>query len=316
MKTQKQLAILQKILGSFQRVGEEFLFYCPFCGHHKQKFSIRLNKKSGVFKCWIPNCKKSGNVLYLIRRFGNKEQLLQYKHILGIADYKNLDSLFDEEVENKELVKLPEEFESLLNGYSLRSLRARNYLRSRNISEDIIVDYRMGYCSSGKYENRVIIPSFDQNGYVNYFVARTYNGSTAKYLNPKVSNNVIFNELNVEWDEPIILVEGVFDAINIGGNSIPLLGSMLKEDSLLFQRIVESGQDVFIALDHNAESMQEKIAKMFIEYGVNAYTIDTGGYEDVGSMPLEIFKKRTAQAHFMDQESYLLRKILSLKGEI
>ena len=39
--------ILTDILGSYQRKGDEHLYHCPYCNHHKKKLSV--NFAIGVF---------------------------------------------------------------------------------------------------------------------------------------------------------------------------------------------------------------------------------------------------------------------------
>ena len=73
--------------------------------------------------------------------------------------------------------------------------------------------WKIGYCPKGKYGGRIIIPSFNNNGRINYFISRSYVGHQRKYLNPSASKDFIFNELFIDWDEPVVLVEGVFDSI-------------------------------------------------------------------------------------------------------
>ena len=52
----------------------------------------------------------------------------------------------------------------------------------------------------------VIIPSYDENGRLNFFVGRSfYPDSIMKHKNPVASKNIIPLELFVSWDFPIIL---------------------------------------------------------------------------------------------------------------
>ena len=110
---------------------------------------------------------------------------------------------------------------------SLTANAPLNYLRKRGINSADILKWKIGYCEDGEYRNRIIIPSFNRDGNCNYFVARAWTKDWLKYKNPPASKNVVFNELMINWDEPIVLVEGIFDAI-IADNSIPLLGSTLS----------------------------------------------------------------------------------------
>ena len=65
-------------------------------------------------------------------------------------------------------------FSEMDNG-NCEHFEAYNYLiNDRKFTRDIILKYRLGFCTSGKYEKRIIVPSYDKNGEVNYFVARNY----------------------------------------------------------------------------------------------------------------------------------------------
>ena len=87
------------------------------------------------------------------------------------------------------------------------------------------------------YQNRIIIPSYDSDGQLNYFVGRDFYKSNMKYKNPPIPKDIIGFDLYVDWDEPIILCEGVFDAMAIKNNSIPLFGKTILPK--LYSKIVE-----------------------------------------------------------------------------
>ena len=188
-----------------------------------------------------------------------------------------------------------------------------NYLENRGITKREILHWKIGCCMQGDYNNRVIIPSFDEEGYVNYFVARTFNGAWKKYLNPPASKNIIFNELYLDFDKDLIIVEGIFDAMIAGPNSVPILGSTLRENSKLFQQIVKNDTPVYIGLDFDAENKSKKIIKDLLNYGIEIYKIDTADYDDIGSMTKKEFLKRKNEAVLYDSNDYLLYEAL---GEI
>ena len=112
-----------------------------------------------------------------------------------------------------------------------------------------------------------------------------------KYLNPPISKNVVFNELFADWDEPVILVEGLFDAIVGGQNAIPILGSTLREESKLFQAIVLNDTPVYLALDEDAQKKQEYMIRTMHKYDIDMRVIDTTNVDDVGSMSREQFQE-------------------------
>jgi len=310
---QEKLEILNTILGSYHSSNSEYLFHCPYCNHHKRKLSINLT--SNVYKCWI--CDARGRNIYrLIRRFGNFNQRQQWKELTGqvnISEFDNFLNLFDEkqEEEYEEIMKLPEDFISLTGKSVPKSaIPALKYLHARDITRNDILKWKIGYCTLGPYSGRIIIPSFNLDGRVNYFIARTYNENWRRYLNPSKSNDIVFNELYVDWDNDLILVEGAFDAI-VAGNAVPILGSTLREKSRLLQEIVKHDTPVFVALDEDAREKENKILSLLLKYGIETYKIDTGGYEDVGAMPREVFKNRKENSTAVGLGDYILTSALN-----
>ena len=310
MNKQTAKKILNDALGRGLDRGPEILYKCPKCNHHKSKLSVNLSKN--VFKCWI--CDYRGrSIRRLIRSYGSYTQLQKWDAIFGRQDLERFDDLFMERSgeARQDHIELPEEFISLChNNIPKTGIYARNYLKLRGLTDADILKWKIGYCFSGEYRNRIIVPSFTDDGNVSYFVARSYNGDTYKYKNPRASKNIVFNELYVNWNEDLILVEGVFDAIN-AGNSVPILGSTLRTDSSLIKKIVFNDTPVYVALDPDAAEKERKIIKTLLKYDVELYKIDVNGYEDVGSMPKNVFEERKQKATFIDRDNYLLLDLLS-----
>ena len=310
MNTNQAEKILFDVLGSYRRISSEILFFCPSCQHHKQKLSVNINKNA--FKCWV--CDYRGkNIRRLVRRFGTYSQLSRWDQISGRVNYdKFTEDLFadNKETEKPQKLKLPDAFESLSNPkLPFTANRAYKYLLSRGIDKYDILRWKMGYCLTGEYRNRVVVPSFDEDGDINYFVSRTFTGDSYKYKNPKASKNIVFNELFVDWDSDLILVEGVFDAV-IAGNSVPVLGSTLRPDSKLIKKIVYHDTPVYLAFDEDAQKKENQVISMLSKYDVELYKINTSGYDDVGSMSKEVFNQRKNAASFIDADNYLLLNML------
>jgi len=308
----KKLQILREILGSYYRTKDEYLFSCPKCDHHKRKLSINLQKEA--YKCWV--CDYSGrSIQRLVRKYGSYRQRLSWKELTNTVDVMSFsEQLFSEKIEEEEqIVNLPEEFVSLANSnLPYDSLFARNYLKTRGITKEDILRWKIGYCSSGQYGKRIIIPSFGMSGRSNYFTARSYNKDWKKYMNPPASRDIIFNHLYLDFEEDLVIVEGSFDAIVAGSNAVPLLGSTLRENSKLFQEIVRNDTAVFIALDPDAEKKAKRLIKKLLEYGVETYKVNINPYPDVGEMTKEEFRKRKSKAEIMDPDNYLLTEILNI----
>ena len=307
---QEKLRIIASCLGSYRMSGDEVLFHCPFCKHHKPKMSVNIT--SNVYKCWI--CDARGkNLRRLVRKFSNYAMLAEWDRISGRHDVNDFDNIFAEEDDDiiVQRVSLPEEFQTLTSDTPSRAAHpALNYLKARGITKSEILKWKIGYCSSGEYARRIIIPSFDTEGYVNYFIARSYDGAWLRYKNPQASRDIVFNELYLDWDKDVVLVEGVFDAI-VAGNAVPLLGSILNSNTGLFARIVEESPVVYLALDSDAADKERKIIKKLLQYDVDVFKINTAGIEDIGAITKEQFEERKQSAIRVEDQGYLLSDAVS-----
>ena len=307
---QEKLQILSDVLGRFKKSNDEHLFRCPYCEHSKHKFSVNIDKN--VYKCWI--CDTRGrNLKRVVRRFGTFKQRQAWDQLTDEVDLTSFDSIFESTVETKveQTIDLPKEFISLANtNLPITAKPALKYLKERGITKADILKWKIGYCSSGEYENRIIFPSFNKDGYVNYFVARTYIDHWKRYLNPPVSNNVLFNELYVDWNNDLCIVEGVFDAV-VASNAIPLLGSSLRDSSKLLQKIIKHDTPIYLAMDPDAKDKEQKIAKLLMQYDIELYKIDVSGFEDIGEMTKEQFNIRKEKAEFIHLDNYLLYEALN-----
>ncbi len=251
--------ILEDVLGNSKKHYEnksQISFDCPVCSSIKGldcgdgKGNLEVNYNHHVYKCWA--CSEThgthGTINKLIRKYGNKTHLKQYQ--LVIPDNKRIIG----EKEKVVINGLPKDFTSLTidrddNGYR----QAIQYLKKRNIGLDLIKKYNLGYANTGDYRGRIIFPSYDSDGNINYFLGRSYEKySKLKYKNPEVSKmGIIFNEGKINWDSNIYLVEGVFDHITLP-NSIPMLGKVLND--LLFKKLIDcASAKVIIVLDNDAE---------------------------------------------------------------
>ncbi len=314
MSETKKLEILREILGSSSASGGEHLFKCVFCTHHKKKLSINLNKDK--YKCWI--CERAGTTHRLVKRLGTFLQQQKWKEITGVIEVSEfekiiLEQIVPEEKEKEQILDLPKEFISLCNkNYGLTNLQPLAYLEKRGIKKQDILRWKIGYCPSGEYKERIIVPSFNLDGKCNYFIARSYVKNYFKYKNPPESKDIIFNELMIDWEDDIVITEGVFDALKIP-NSIPILGSSLREGTKLFQQIIKNDPAVYMALDPDAEIKEYKMIESLLKYGIEVYKVPIKPYKDAGEMSAEEFLLRKKSATFIKNTDYLLLdKIMSI----
>ena len=291
--------ILREVLGFGYDSRDETLYHCPFCKHHKKKLSVNVIK--GFFKCWV--CDTKGAISYLIKRFGTIDDRHDWALLDQEVDFSTMDLIFNQPEEKLPPVILPPEYICLAKkGLPPAANEAISYLWSRGIGQKDILYHKIGFCLTGKYKKRIIIPSFDDEGNCNYFTARSYSGDWLSYKNPPASKNIIFNDLLINWNEPVTLVEGPFDAIKMK-NSIPILGSTLKETTKLFKKIVEKQTKVYIGLDEDALNKSMKIISLLLEYGLDVYKLDTSDIEDIGSITKTEAEELKQEASQIDLES-------------
>ena len=302
------LSLLSVVIGNpgrNVRKENEHIFYCPFCNHYKPKLQVNLT--SQFWHCWV--CDSKGRRFYQLFKKLNAtpSQLKELTDIVGEFFYS------DEKFDKEEVISLPKEYIPLWNDESGSIIKkhALSYLNKRNISFGDIIKYQIGYCDDGLYSNRIIIPSYDENMKLNYFIARDFYSSYSKYKNPPVSKNIIVFDSLINWNEPIILCEGVFDAISIKRNAIPLLGKNIPK--VLFERIIsKSINKVYLALDSDAMSEILKITDIFSKYNIDVYIIklnkDTDP-SDVGFEEMLKYVKNSESSSFTEQVMMKLNNI-------
>lgn len=258
--------ILERFLGEPQRHDESKMqvsFDCPECSEQKGmphgdgKGNLEVNYSKGVFKCWACNQSNDmhGSIRKLIKIYGTGKDIKDFddlKEFFEINQYQAVDS-DDPKKKKKKVNSLPKEYMPL-STYPKDTVeynKAMSYLKNRNITDDIIEEFNIGFALKGKYAGRIIIPCYDRKGKINYFVSRAYDGRTPKYLNPEADRSeIIPNEYRVNYDSTIYLVEGVFDHIVVP-NSIPLLGVDMSDK--LFDALQEKAASyVVICLDSEA----------------------------------------------------------------
>lgn len=232
-------------------------FDCPNCSYLKGvdfdgKGNLEINYNLGVYNCWA--CSEThgtkGHISKLFKDYASKEILYRFKR--GGFSFDGA-HIWEPEL-NINKIELPKEYIRLSGNQKYKQFADPfNYLYNRGITDEIIEKFNIGFCLGGKYDNRVIVPSYDNEGELNYFITRSISNRTKKYkyLNPDVDKtSIIFNEYLIDWDKPIFLVEGVFDHI-ILPNSIPLLGKKLYEK--LFNKLYHNSNNyIIIVLDNDA----------------------------------------------------------------
>ena len=136
---------------------------------------------------------------------------------------------------------------------------------------------------------------------LNFFVGRDFYSSKMKYRNSSTTKDIIGFDLFINWDEPIILCEGVFDAMAFKRNAIPLFGKTVM--SKLQKKIIESKvKIIYLALDNDAMVDAVKISENFINNGIKVRMMEFKEKDpnEVGFKNLLHLINRTQQTRFLD----------------
>ena len=299
------ITLLESVLGKGKlNSNDNVAFHCPFCHHNKKK--LEVNIVSQYWHCWV--CNAAGRKLAILFRKLNvqREKISKLVGLLDDVEYKPTKTTTDTPV-----LQLPEGYRPLwkLQEMSPEYRNAVHYLKKRNIGIHDILKYRIGYCRKGPYKGKIIIPSYDANGSLNYFVARAYyEEDKFKHKNPPASKDIVGFELHINWNMPIILVEGAFDAIAIKRNAIPLFGKTIS--NTLKKRIVEKGvKDIYICLDLDARKQALETAQYFMSNGLNVYFVDITG-KDPSDLGFEKITNVLNDTHIMSETQLMEQKIL------
>jgi DNA primase len=243
--------LLEEVLGDhglhYPNRGQ-ISFNCPVCDDGRNKHNLEVNYIDNVYKCW--SCGDSegthGALGKIFDRYGNKKQKKLYQVFKPETVIKR--------EKKKKTLKLPNGYTLFKDSSTVYPVRkqAINYLHNRGISNYMIEKYQIGFCDKGDHAGRIVIPSYDSKGELNYYIARSWNPmSRAKYKNPEAEKDkIIFWESLIDWNKDIFLVEGAFDGLFLD-NAIPMLGKHMSE--LLFDTIYKKAKgDIIICLDADA----------------------------------------------------------------
>ena len=299
------LGSIENLLGkSHKRARGNHAFHCPFCNHRKPKLEINMatnEEGKNPWECWV--CQTKGttirSLLYQLKTPKDKAaEVLKYLPKGSQVEYKGLS-----------IIELPKEFQHLYSASkdSVIANLVKKYLYERGITDNDFIKYGIGYCTTGDYGGRVIIPSYSESGSLNFFVARTFDGNYFKYKNPEASKDIIFFENLINWNTPIILCEGVFDAMAIRRNAVPILGKSVST-SLYKKLLTSTTKDIYIALDIDARDRALQIAEKFLNQGKRVFLINLPD-KDPSEMGFRSFTKYIQSAQELDITSLMMHKL-------
>lgn len=304
--------LLDQVLGYGEKASRSNRkYHCPFpdCPTHgtsKRKLEVDIitdSEGNNKYACWV--CGNKGRTIRsLFRRMGVAQSYIdQLSRIIVRTDRDDQDTTEFDGI-------LPSEYKSLLDAkpHDILAKHARLYLKKRGVTEQDIIKYQMGYCEEGKYAERIIMPSFDANGKINFFVGRSFDPEAKlKYKYPQASRDIIPFEMYINWNIPVVLCEGGFDMLAIKRNAIPLLGKSITPK--LMKRLVESRiHKVYVALDKDAIVMALKHCETLMSLGKRVFLVEMDD-KDPSEMGFEAFLSLIQQVQPLTSDKLLKYKM-------
>ena len=298
--------------------GVNLSIWCPFCkDSNKNKLKMVIHLEKCFYHCWVCD-KKGSNISYLFSRISKKLSDLSKSVFVNRKSKLNIFE-DNEEDEKIEPVNLPDGFKFFIQDFDLSNPDVRDvflYAKNRGINKHKLHILRAGYSLSNDLRRYLILPSYDKDGELNFYVSRNIDADTScsfKYKNATVpKKSIIFNEINIDWNIPLTIVEGPLDLLKTNDNATCLLGSALNEDMKLFQEIVRHKTKINLALDSDVYHKTIRIAKLLSSYDVDVDILDTRGSEDVGDMSKERFNEILNNSKSFNENDTLLAKIRAL----
>lgn len=280
---------------------------CPYCPASRSKDKQKLIIHTGrwVYHCW--RCGARGRSLVpLLRLVGAHTLIDEYRTRFDVGARASMPT-GDVTVPQDDVLRLPAGFQLLAAEAAMTEQRASAmaYLQGRGVSHRDMWYFKLGVSTDPSYEGRIVMPSFDGAGALNYVTSRRTDGrSYMKYLNCAVSrNDVVFNELNVDWTQELVLVEGPFDLMKCPDNAVALLGCQLNEESAVFDRLLLNMTPVVVMLDRDMRRKAWRYAKKLASYGLCVRVADIGRAPDPGSMTRVELSRVLREAPLWDRDT-------------
>ena len=271
---------LENNFDDLKKYHGDYLINSIFKEDNRHKLSISVEKQ--CYHCWKTD--KSGSLWELVSivdKCSRKEAIERICEIDSITNFESKIDFLKNKIEekNKEAeakkIKYPDYYKPITSSMSneLEKIAHDYCVNARKIDP---VAWRFGYCFSGKYKRRLIVPFFHDEKLI-YWIARSLFNQEPKYLNPEINDEktdvkkeeVIFSkDWNLDGQE-VIVVEGALDAItliDLGFNAISIQGKRLSDYQV---KLLSKCSKIILGIDRDQAGEESLI--------VNAHILEQNG---------------------------------------
>lgn len=232
---------------------------CPICGK-ENKFGVNVH--TNYAHCF--SCEYKSGLIKLVQVIEDipvwNEALVFLKAFDSSGAFRLVKK---EEVKRKDEIQLPEGFK-LVGLYDSKSAKlVEHTLKKRGFTINRLMSKGIGYCSTGKYAGRIIIPYYQQ-GRLIYFNARKFIDLGEKFKNPSEEevgigkSQIIYNHDALYVYNTVWLFESAFNAITLGDNATATGGKSLSQ----WQKnkyITSPCKNIIIGLDDDGQKEAYKL---------------------------------------------------------
>jgi len=291
-------------LDNVRETDVNFIASCPFQSSHSDGIdsrpSFNIHKSEGIWYCYA--CKRKGTLPQLISliygtSLKDSWQIIEGKSINKMINpidkiEKELNNLLSSaNIKQNEIINLPEEYNTNLpkEAYDFLTIQ-------KGLTEETIKFFQLGYCNSGFYNERIIIPIIMENKVITFIARSIFNNALLKYIIPKgtLKSSILFNIDSLFNDEAYI-VEGPFDVMKLWSlglkNVVSIFGCSLHPSQI--RLLLKKGiKKICLMLDGDATG--RKSSKCLLEQ-MNSYFEVTRIMLSDGLDPGDIVSKEQLQ---------------------
>jgi len=254
-----------------------------------------------MFYCFA--CQETKEFTEVIMQASGRSYFEAARLIDSKSDDKNLVEILQQTLDKKvEFVEYDLTVIDKLNSGALNSSRAANYYKSRNITKDSVITYKLGYSEK---QDMVTIPVYSPDGICLGFVGRSVEGKVFKNTPGLPKSKTLFNLHRAKRYDKVFVVESSFDAIRleqIGVHAVATLGATISKEQ---RKLLKQYFNQVIVLGDNDEAGQNMSKKMIAYFGTGCIAPPLpDDIKDVSDLSNEELKK------FIDRFDDILSSML------
>ena len=282
-------------------VDIDFIIFCPFHNNSRTP-AAEIHKTNGMFYCFA--CQETKTLEEVIMQASGRSYFEAARLIDSKSETKNLVEELQQTLDKKiEFKEYDLSIIDKLNESALNFERAAKYYKSRKITKDSVIKYKLGYSEK---QDMVTIPVYSPDGLCLGFVGRSVEGKIFKNTSGLPKSKTLFNLQRAKRYDKVFVVESSFDAIRleqIGVHAVATLGATISKEQ---RKLLKQYFNEVIVLGDNDEAGQNMSKKMIAYFGIGCIAPPLPeGIKDVSDLSDEDLKRFTDS--FDDMLSSMLK---------